>query len=56
MAGLTWWSRANAELPALLRQAPEQRQRAEGLLYQCQPLEPSQGRSPTVCWNGHWRE
>ncbi|MEB3177246.1 MAG: hypothetical protein VKJ87_06590 [Synechococcus sp.] len=56
LAGLPLGSQASAELPALLRQAPEQRQQADGLLYQCQPLEPNHGRSPTVCWNGHWRE
>ncbi|HCA61116.1 MAG: hypothetical protein DBW81_05405 [Synechococcus sp. MED-G67] len=53
--GLPWSQAAAVELPALLREPSERRLRHEGLLYQCQMLNPNQGRSPEVCWNDHWR-
>ena len=55
MPGLPWSQAAAVELPALLREPSERRLRHEGLLYQCQMLNPNQGRSPEVCWNDHWR-
>ena len=53
--GLPWSATAAVELPALLREPSERQLRHEGLLYQCQMLNPNQGRSPEVCWNDHWR-